>query len=73
MCHVVSKISHVVSEKRCHNVEKNGCQDSLCVVSKGHVGHYVESKLTRVESKLVLQFLLCGFHICLFLFDRTAR
>ena len=39
----------------------------------GHVGHYVvESKLTRVESKLVLQLLSCVFDICLFLFDRIA-
>jgi hypothetical protein len=33
----------------------------------------LESKLTNVESKLLLQLLLCGFDICLFLFDRTAK
>jgi hypothetical protein len=27
----------------------------------------------NVESKLLLQLLLCGFDICLFLFDRTAK
>jgi hypothetical protein len=30
-------------------------------------------KTTNVESKLLLQLLLCGFDICLFLFDRTAK
>ena len=34
---------------------------------------YMLGILTRVESKLGLQLLLCGFNICLFLFDRTAR
>ncbi len=56
-----------------NNVEKNGFRHSQCVVSKRHVGLYVESKLTNVESKLLLQLLLCGFDICLFLFDRTAK
>jgi hypothetical protein len=42
------------------------------VVSKRHVGLYVESKQTNVESKLFLQLLLCGFNICLFLLDWTA-
>ncbi len=56
-----------------NNVEKNGFQHSQCVVSKRHVGLYVESKLTNVESKLLLQLLLCGFDISLFLFDRTAK
>jgi hypothetical protein len=28
---------------------------------------------TNVESKLLLQLVLCGFDICLFLFDRTAK
>jgi hypothetical protein len=56
-----------------NNVEKNGFQHSQRVVSKRHVGLYVESKLTNVESKLLLQLLLSGFNICLFLFDRTAK
>ncbi len=56
-----------------NNVEKNGFRHSQCVVSKQHVGLYVESKLTNVELKLLLQLLLCGFDICLFLFDRTAK
>ncbi len=43
------------------------------MVSKQHVGLYVESKQMNVESKLLLQLLLCGFDICLFLFDRTAK
>jgi hypothetical protein len=33
--------------------------------------HY-QNNMT-VESKLLLQLLLCGFNICLFLFDRTAK
>ncbi len=56
-----------------NNVEKNGFQHSQCVVSKQHVGLYVESKQTNVESKLLLQLLLCEFDICLFLLDRTAK
>ncbi len=43
------------------------------MVSKQHVGLYVELKLTNVELKLLLQLLLCGFDICLFLFDWTAK
>ena len=43
------------------------------MVLKQHVGLYVESKQTNVESNLLLQLLLCGFDICLFLFDRTAK
>ncbi len=54
-------------------LKKNGFWHSQCVVSKQHVGLYVEPKLTNVESKLLLQLLLCGFDICLFLFDRTAK
>jgi hypothetical protein len=54
-------------------VEKNGFQHSQCVVLKQHVGLYVEWKQTNVESKLLLQLLLCGFDICLFLLDRTAK
>ena len=30
-------------------------------------------KTTRVKLKLQRQLLLCGYEICLFLFDRTAR
>ncbi len=56
-----------------NNVEKNGFQHSQCVVSKRHVGLYVDSKQTNVESKLRLQLLLCGFDNCLFLLDRTAK
>ncbi len=48
--------------------EKHGFQHSQCVVSKWHVGLYVKSKLTNMELKLLLQLLLCGFDICLFLF-----
>jgi hypothetical protein len=54
-------------------LKKYGFRQSQCVVLKRHVGLYVESKLTNVESKLLLQLLLCGFDICLFLFDRTAK
>ncbi len=54
-------------------LKKNGFRHSQCVVSKQHVGLYVESKLTNVESKLLLQLSLCGFDFCLFLFDRTAK
>ena len=54
-------------------LKKDGCQDWQCVVSKQHVWHFLELKLTRVKSKLLLQLLWCGFNICLFLFDRTAR
>ncbi len=56
-----------------NNVEKNEFQHSQCVVLKRRVGLYVESKLTNVESKLLLQLLLCRFDICMFLFDRTAK
>jgi hypothetical protein len=56
-----------------NNVDKNGFRHSQCVVSKQHVGLYVELKQMDVESKLLLQLLLCGFDICLFLFDRTAK
>jgi hypothetical protein len=54
-------------------LKTNGFRHSQCVVLKRHVGPYVESKLTNVESKLLVQLLLCGFDICLFLFDRTAK
>jgi hypothetical protein len=47
-----------------NNVEKNGFRHSQCVVSKRHVGLYVESKLMNVESKLLSQLLLCEFDIC---------
>ncbi len=60
-------------KRNVNNVEKNGFRHSQCVVSKRRVGLYVELKLTNVESKLLLQLLLCGFEICLFLFDRTAK
>ncbi len=56
-----------------NNVEKNGFRHSQCAVSKQHFGLYVESKHTNVESKLLLQLLLCGFNICLFLLDQTAK
>ncbi len=56
-----------------NNIEKNGFRHSQCVVLKQHVGLYVELKLTNVELKLLLQLLLCGFIICLFLFDQTAK
>ena len=36
-------------------LKKNGFQHSQCVVSKQHVGLYVELKQTNVESKLLLQ------------------
>jgi hypothetical protein len=45
-------------------LKNNGFRHSQCVVSKRHVGLYVESKLMNVESKLLLQLLLCGFNIC---------
>ncbi len=54
-------------------LKNDGFWHSQCVVLKQHVGLYVESKLTNVESKLLLQLLLCGFNICLFLFDQTAK
>ena len=38
---------------------------SQCVVSKRHVGLYVESKLQDVEPELLLQLLVCGFNIWL--------
>jgi hypothetical protein len=56
-----------------NNVEKNGFRHPQCVVSKQHVGLYVESKQTNEESKLLLQLLLCRFDICLFLLDRRAK
>ncbi len=55
------------------NVEKNRFQLLQCVVSKQHGGPYVKLKLKDVELKLFLHLFVCGFNICLFLFDRTAR
>jgi hypothetical protein len=53
-------------------LKKNRFQLSQCVVLKQN-GLYVESKLKDVELKLFLQFFICGFNICLFLVDQTAR
>jgi hypothetical protein len=38
-----------------NNFEKNGFQHSQCMVSKQKIGLYVESKLTNVELRLLLQ------------------